>query len=154
MSHNYSLYGIPAYWTLAMTPHVYSALLVSTNKQKWDNANPRSDRLTSSLKKNLAPDTLGKYERARAAHSNMLSENMALFIGAIFAGNMAGLDAGFMNNITAGYLASRIAYLVCYIYIRRHKYALMRTTAFNVGCALLLWVYFKAAGSYAAKVAT
>jgi uncharacterized MAPEG superfamily protein len=153
MSHNYSLYGIPAYWTLALIPHVYSVVLVSNNKQKWDNANSKSEKFSALLRKNLPPNTLAKYERARAAHNNMLSENMALFVGAVLAGNMAGLEARFMNNIIGGYLLSRVAYLGCYLYIRRQKYALMRTTVFNMGCGLLLWVYFKAAGVYAAKVA-
>lgn len=136
-----------------MVPHIYSVVIVNSNKQKWDNANSKGEKFSASLRKNLPPDALGKYERARAAHNNMLSENMALFVGAVLAGNMAGLDASFMNNIIGWYLASRVAYLACYIYIRRQKYALMRTTVFNVGCGLLLWVYFKAAGAYAVKVA-
>jgi uncharacterized MAPEG superfamily protein len=152
MPHNYSLYSIPAYYVLAMLPHIYSAITVSRNKQNWDIASPRSEKFSALLKKTLPPDALGKYERARAAHNNMLSENMAFFVGAVLAGNMAGLNAGFMNNITAGYLASRVVYLICYIYIRRQRYAVMRTVAFNVGCAILMWVYVKAAGSFAVKV--
>ena len=151
MSHNYSLYGIPAYYFLAMLPHIYSVMIVSRNKQNWDNASPRSEKFSASLKRALPPNAFSKYERARAAHTNMLSENMAFFTGAVLAGNMAGVDAGFMNNTTTAYLASRVVYLICYICIRRQRYAVMRTIAFNTGCAILMWVYFKAAGVLAVK---
>lgn len=136
-----------------MIPHIYSVMIVATNKQKWDNASPRSEKFSVSLKKSIPPDAFHQYERSRAAHSNMLSENMAFFIGAVLAGNMSGLDAGFMNNITGWYLASRVAYLICYIYIGSQRYSWMRTVTFNAGCFILLWVYFKAAGSFSAKLA-
>src|ERR1700677_4462991 len=36
MSPNLSLYSIPAYYALAMVPHVYSVIVVGKNKQRWD----------------------------------------------------------------------------------------------------------------------
>lgn len=154
MSRSLSFYSIPVYYILAMVPHVYSVTLLRLNKQKWDNASPRSEKFAASLKKGIAPDVLGKFERARAAHTNMLSENMAFFIGAVLAGNMAGLNASFMNSITGWYLFSRVAYLVCYIYIKRQPYAWLRTIAFNAGCGMLFWVYFKAGGAISLEVMT
>lgn len=152
MSHNYSLYAIPAYYTLAMVPHIYSVVLVGMNKQHWDNASPRSKKFDESLKKGIPPQAYVVFERCRAAHNNMLSENMAFVVGAVLAGNMAGLDGGFMNKMCGWYLVTRVAYLLCYINIGRQKYALLRTATFNAGILILFWIYIKAAGEMSVKV--
>src|SRR5665213_929945 len=114
MSPNYSLYAIPAYVFTAMLPHVYSIVLLSANKKRWDNVSPRSQKFADSLKKSVPPACLAKFERCRAAHNNMM-ENMAYFVGAVVAGNMVRLDAGFMNRSVLLYFATRAAYLFSYI---------------------------------------
>jgi uncharacterized MAPEG superfamily protein len=148
MSPNLSLYSIPAYYALAMVPHVYSVIVVGKNKQRWDNAAPRSQN--EKLKKSMPPKVYAQFERCRAAHNNML-ESSAFFIGAVLAGNWAGLENGYMNSMTGWYLASRIAYLICYIAIERQRYSLFRTLAFNAGFLVVFLIFFKAAGAVYAK---
>ena len=152
MSHNYSLYAIPAYYTLAMVPHLYSVVIVGMNKQHWDNASPRSKKFEDSLKKGIPPKVYATYERCRAAHSNMF-ENMAFVVGAVLAGNLAGLSGGFMNKMSVWYLASRIFYLLCYVNIGKQRYSWIRTAIFNAGCFVLFWIYFRAARAMSAKIA-
>lgn len=108
MASNYSFYSIPVYWFLALVPHAYAvrfnplqtteyssidswqvAVAKKANKGFWDNTNPRN---TGYLEKNIPKEALAKYERAEAAHANGM-ENAPYFIGAVLAGNLAGLDA-------------------------------------------------------------
>lgn len=108
MASNYSFYSIPVYWFLALVPHAYAvrfnifqtteyssidswqvAVARKANKGFWDNTNPRN---TGYLEKNIPKEALAKYERAEAAHANGM-ENAPYFIGAVLAGNLAGLDA-------------------------------------------------------------
>jgi len=150
MSHNYSLYSIPAYIVLAMVPHVYSLTLLSTHKKHWDNVSPRSQKFTSSLQKSIPPDCLAKYERGRAAHNNMM-ESMAYVIGAVIAGNMVKLDAGFMNKSMALYLMTRMAYVASYIQTEKLHLSYIRTVVYIVGMAVLSVIYFKAGGVLASE---
>jgi len=150
MSHNYSLYSIPAYIVLAMVPHVYSLTLLSTHKKHWDNVSPRSQKFTSSLQKSIPPDCLAKYERSRAAHNNMM-ESMAYVIGAVIAGNMVKLDAGFMNKSMALYLMTRMAYVASYIQTEKLHLSYIRTVVYIVGMAVLSVIYFKAGGVLASE---
>ena len=108
MASNYSFYSIPVYWFLALVPHAYAvrfnlfqtteyssidswqvAVAKKANKGFWDNTNPRN---IGYLEKNISKEALAKYERAEAAHANGM-ENAPYFIGAVLAGNLAGLDA-------------------------------------------------------------
>lgn len=152
MSSNLSLYSIPAYYTLALVPHIYSVVLLGRNEKKWDNASPRSEKFSQSLRKDVPPKMYAQYERCRAAHGNML-ENSGFFIGAVLAGVLAELHAGYMNRMIGWYLGSRIVYLICYISIERQRYAYIRTAAFNLGFLILVLLYFKAAGVVYAKSA-
>lgn len=46
-----------------------------------------------------------------AAQQNIF-ENLGLYAAAIVAGNVAGLPVRHMNKIAAGYIASRVVYVV------------------------------------------
>jgi uncharacterized MAPEG superfamily protein len=150
MSHNYSLYSIPAYIVLAMVPHVYSITLLSRHKKRWDNVSPRSQKFASALQKSIPPDCLAKYERSRAAHNNMM-ENMAYVIGAVLAGNMVKLNAGFMNKSMALYFVTRMAYLVSYIQTEKLHLSHLRSMIYTTGVVVLSVIYFKAAGVLASE---
>lgn len=65
------------------------AVARKANKGYWDNTNPRN---TGYLEKNVPRDALARYERAEAAHANGM-ENAPYFIGAVLAGNLAGLPS-------------------------------------------------------------
>lgn len=59
------------------------------NNGHWDNTNPRN---TSYLEGKVPKEALARYERAEAAHLNGM-ESAPFFIGAVLAGNFAGLEA-------------------------------------------------------------
>ena len=59
------------------------------NNGHWDNTNPRN---TSYLEGKVPKEALARYERAEAAHLNGM-ESAPFFVGAVLAGNFAGLEA-------------------------------------------------------------
>ena len=96
---NYSIYAIPAFYILALVPQFYSTILIyrATNG-RFDNVNPRGAAFSDTCKKSLDKATLGRFERARAAHVNAL-ENLPLFAAAVICGNIAGLESGMINSV-------------------------------------------------------
>lgn len=63
------------------------------NNKKWNNANPRGTDTNEAYKKAVPAEVFGRYERAEAAHKNML-ENSPLYIGAVIIANVMGLPTG------------------------------------------------------------
>lgn len=144
MAPNLSLFSIPAYFALALGPHVYSVLLIrSANNDKWDNANPRSELHSEAIRKSVPAATYAKFERSRAAHNNML-ENMGFMVGAVLAGCMVRLDANFMNAMTASYLVTRLLYTIAYVQIGRLKRSPIRTLLYFAGNVILITLYIQA----------
>lgn len=96
---NYSIYAIPAFYILALVPQIYSTVLIyrATNG-RFDNVNPRGASFSEVCKKSLDKATLGRFERAKAAHNNAL-ESLPLFASAVICANMAGLEKGMMNSV-------------------------------------------------------
>jgi uncharacterized MAPEG superfamily protein len=108
MSSNYSLHSIPVYWLIALYPHAYSVrpttfhlyfLQLTTPQQGLfkaatnghrNNANPRGTSTLSHYRKICSKDVFEKAERAEACHMNSM-ENAPFFVGAVVAGNLAGL---------------------------------------------------------------
>jgi uncharacterized MAPEG superfamily protein len=68
-------------------------LIQTANPKTWNNANPRGQDTNSAYKKSVPADVFAAYERAEAAHKNLL-ENAPLFVGAVLAGCYAGVDSG------------------------------------------------------------
>lgn len=98
-SPNYSIYAIPAFYILALAPHVYSgALLNRGTNGRMDNANPRGSSFSELAKKSLDKATYARFERTKAAGANSF-ENIPLFASAVICANMAGLDNGTMNMV-------------------------------------------------------
>jgi uncharacterized MAPEG superfamily protein len=127
---NYSLFAIPAYWAIAMVPHVYSVYLVTKhNNNRFDTPSPRSTGNRDILEKSIPKEVFRKYERCRAAHDNML-ENMGAVVGGILSGVVTRLDADLMNTLSTVLLATRVVYLLCYINISSRKWATLRTLWF------------------------
>ncbi|KAF2022165.1 hypothetical protein BU24DRAFT_417816 [Aaosphaeria arxii CBS 175.79] len=89
---NLSLFSIPIYWTLALWPQAYSAFIIkSANNSNWNNANPRGSETIESYKKTVPAEVYGRFERAKAAHNNLM-ENAPLFIGSVVVGHIAQLS--------------------------------------------------------------
>ncbi|KAF2132410.1 hypothetical protein P153DRAFT_355018 [Dothidotthia symphoricarpi CBS 119687] len=151
MASNYSFYSIPVYWFLALAPHGYSvSIITKANNNVWNNANSRSPGWVASLQKTVPAETLATFERAEAAHKNAL-ENAPLFIGAVLAGNMAGLSASTMNLSLGAYLGLRVLYTVLYVNTTRNKTASLRSLVWAVQTLILFGVYITAGNKMMAK---
>ncbi|KAJ4409630.1 hypothetical protein N0V91_002551 [Didymella pomorum] len=147
MTSNYSFYSIPVYWFLALAPHAYAVGIArKANKGFWDNTNPRN---TGYLEKNIPKDALAKYERAEAAHANGM-ENAPFFVGAVLAGNLAGLSASTMNTYTGAYIGLRLIYNVLYINTTTLKNSRARSIVWIASTLGLFTLYIKAANKFLA----
>jgi uncharacterized MAPEG superfamily protein len=67
-------------------------LIKKSNNNKWNNQNPRGADTNPSYQKCVPAECYAKFERAEAAHKNAM-ENAPFFVGAVLAGNMAGVGA-------------------------------------------------------------
>lgn len=61
--------------------------------------NARGVDTSAAYKKSIPADVFGRFERAEAAHHNLL-ENAPLFIGAVIVGNMMGLPASNQSSVS------------------------------------------------------
>lgn len=113
---NYSIYAIPLYYLITLYPHIYAVGLIkkATNNAKWDNTNPRSTKWSTKLASSVPAAVYAKFERGEAAHKNGM-ENAPLFIAAVLAGNMAGMDVAGLNAFAGLYVLSRLAYTLLYV---------------------------------------
>ncbi|QIW97491.1 hypothetical protein AMS68_003009 [Peltaster fructicola] len=109
LTRNYSLYSIPVAWVLSIAPHFYAASL-----GKFDNKNPRTYTKESSGDQSIDKATKATIIRAEGAQQNGF-ENIGLFAAAVVIGNVAKLENSTLNTLSAGYLASRVAYNLLYI---------------------------------------
>lgn len=137
---NYSIYAIPAFYILALVPQFYSTILINrATNGHFDNVNPRGASFSETCKKSLDKATLGRFERAKAAHANAL-ENFPLFASAVICANMAGLEKGMMNLTCGAFLGLRIAYTFLYIGVESRKFSFVRTLVWmtSVGCCMTL----------------
>ncbi|KAL6703790.1 hypothetical protein ACN47E_009089 [Coniothyrium glycines] len=152
MPFNYSLYSIPVYWVLALYPHAYAVSLIrNSNNKQWDNTNPRSTDTNEQYKKSVPADTYARFERAEAAHKNGL-ENAPFFIGAVLAGNYAGLRSTTLNAVTGTYVCLRVLYNVLYINTTTQKASRLRSVTWVSSFVLLFGTYIAAGKSLAARV--
>ncbi|KAF2192445.1 hypothetical protein K469DRAFT_735448 [Zopfia rhizophila CBS 207.26] len=146
---NFSIYSIPVYWVMGLWPHIHGVRLIKkANNKKWDNCNPRGVDTAAKYQKSVPAEVFAKFERAEAAHKNMM-ENAPLFIGAVIAGNIAGLPASTLNAATGVYLALRIVYIGLYIKVTRQKYSYLRTTTWFIFTAVLFGLFIKASNKLA-----
>ncbi|KAF3034646.1 hypothetical protein E8E11_004952 [Didymella keratinophila] len=147
MASNYSFYSIPVFWFLSLAPHAYAVSVArKANKGFWDNTNPRN---TGYLEKNIPKDALAKYERDEAAHANGM-ENAPYFIGAVLAGNLAGLPASTMNTYTGAYVGLRLIYNLLYTNTTTLKNSRARSIVWIASTLGLFTLYIKAANTFMA----
>ncbi|KAF2842234.1 hypothetical protein M501DRAFT_998491 [Patellaria atrata CBS 101060] len=124
-SANLSILGLPIYWGLALLPKFYATNLASQgNPASVDNRNPKGTDYRPRLAQRLGPSLYTRWERAEAAHGNML-ENFPLFAAAVIAGNLANLDG--VDTFVQVYLALRVVYVVSYITTTTNSYSYIRT---------------------------
>jgi uncharacterized MAPEG superfamily protein len=141
---NYSFYSIPLYYTLTLLPHNYAIYtIVCATNGKWNNASPRSSSWNSELQKSVPAKTLALFERLEAIHNNAL-ENLPIFIGAVLAGNVAGLGEAEMNAFVVSYLALRVVYTGIYARGTSQKGSFVRTVVWFTNLILAMGVFVRA----------
>lgn len=127
MPVNYSLLAIPAHWVLSLAPHAYAMQIVKgATNGRWNNANPRGSSWAAELQRIVPADVLARHERAEAAHRNGL-ESLPMFVAAVLAANVAGLDRGLVDTHAAVFLGLRVVYTLIYINVSKRKASFART---------------------------
>ncbi|MCJ1477289.1 hypothetical protein MMC13_005960 [Lambiella insularis] len=127
-----------------MAPHLYAVSLYDArSSQKFDPTLPRS--LIGKLASDQTIDqaTKDRIIRAEGAQQNGF-ENLGLFAAAVVAGNVAGLDNWWLNALSGGYLASRVAYNVVYVNNETRAGASSRTGLFFIGVGMCMALFVMA----------
>ncbi|KAI0900286.1 hypothetical protein F4806DRAFT_150453 [Annulohypoxylon nitens] len=134
LEKNISYYTIPAAIVLALLPRMYSGL-TGPGKKVFDGNNPRL--FTQALEKSDLDKRLkGRLQRAEAATANAF-ETLGFYAAAVTAGNAGGVSADTLNNLTLGYLASRLFYSWIYIWGQENRrWILARTNVWGISMAL------------------
>ncbi|KAJ7452121.1 hypothetical protein B0H11DRAFT_2246077 [Mycena galericulata] len=103
-----SLYSIPAVWLTAFLP----TILIEQVKG-YNNLAPRQSTGRVAADKNLPSEVAARILRMDGAHLNGY-ENFPIWIAAVLAGNMAGLDNYTLNVVSLMYIGGRITYNYIY----------------------------------------
>ncbi|KAJ4374295.1 hypothetical protein N0V83_003036 [Neocucurbitaria cava] len=132
------------------------SVIKKANNNKWNNHNPRSTETDERYRKGVPAEVYAKYERAEAAHKNGLGkeprlQNAPFFVGAVLAGNYAGLNSSTLNLITGAYLGLRVLYNVLYINTTTQKASYLRTFTWLSSTILLIGTYIKAGNILSTK---
>ncbi|KAI0596074.1 hypothetical protein F4775DRAFT_566399 [Biscogniauxia sp. FL1348] len=141
-NQNISYFTIPAALLLALAPRGYSGFS-GAGKKYFDPSNPRTfaARLENA---EIDKEVKARILRAEACSANAF-EGLPLFAAAVVAGNAAGLPKETLNALTAGYVASRLAYTWVYIWGQNNrKLAEARTLVWGVGITCVMTLFVKA----------
>ena len=117
-----------AYWCVligALLP--YPIIIFAKAKRGFDNRNPRAwlDRLE------------GLGARAYAAHLNGF-EAFPFFAAAVIVAHQIHANQAWLNALAVGYIAARIAYIVCYFTDLASLRTLVWTLGFGLNIAIFL----------------
>ena len=143
---NFSIAAIPAYYFINLLGHVYAqSLLIGVDKElkAYDNRNPRNNS-QESIRKLMGPPKYELYLRGKAAHNNG-NENFPLFVAAILAGNLAGLDQRALNITAAAILVQRVLYTIAYVMAKTRTQSYIRSLFWFSTTIMKLYVLIKAA---------
>ncbi|WVF72338.1 hypothetical protein IAT40_007151 [Kwoniella sp. CBS 6097] len=137
---NYSYYLIPLVHLQTLVTSIRGA---SIRLGFRNNVNPRE--IIGEMEKSgkVKPATLAKVKRRQAAHENCF-ENEAVWIGAVIAGNTAGLSSTWMNNMSIGYFVFRCIYIWLYINVTTQKKSYLRSIIYWASNFCFLATYVKA----------
>lgn len=146
--YNLTILAIPAYYAMAVLPHMYAINVATQNKPlDWDNRAPRSKESRAAIKASIGEDAYGKYERAEGAHANAM-ENLPLFASAVIVGNAAGLTrSGWfgMDAFIGAWFALRALHTVSYIASSTKEAAWTKTGIWLASTGALFTIFGRAA---------
>ncbi|KAL9084814.1 MAG: hypothetical protein Q9165_007882 [Trypethelium subeluteriae] len=134
-SRNLSYYAIPVAWLFAILPHTYAVALYASHSSKStkavDLSKPRT--MLGDLERDQSVDRATKnlIIRAEGAHTNGI-ENLGFFATAVIAANTAGVDTGFLNTLSWGYVASRLVYNLIYLNVTSQGLSGLRTLILDI----------------------
>jgi uncharacterized MAPEG superfamily protein len=85
--------------------------------------------------------TLRRISRAKAATANGF-ETLGLYAAAVVAGNVAGVATERMNQLTLGYLVSRVVYIYTYVRLQDNaRLAPLRPLVWLAGVGIITTLY-------------
>ena len=145
-SRNLSYYTVPAAWLLAITPHAYAGILYmarSSQRKAFDMTKPRVMLKMLDEDQSIDSSTKNAIIRAEGAHSNGM-ENLGLFAAGVVAANVAGVETGWLNTLSWGYIGSRVVYTVVYLFNTTPALATVRSGVFFIGVGLCLSLFVSA----------
>ena len=138
------LLSIPAYYLLALTPHVIAIRIATQgDPSRHDNRNYHSTSNVDKIRRALGPAQFARYERAKRCHQNHL-ENLPLFVAGVFAGLLAeqarpsaaggvGVDA-----YVVGWMLLRVVYTVSYVQTESLRWSYLRSAVYFIGT---MWTF-------------
>ncbi|ROW17485.1 hypothetical protein VPNG_00763 [Cytospora leucostoma] len=142
-------YSVPAAFLLALAPHAYASIAAG---KSFDLAYPR--KTVESAAKDASQDkqTVLRVQRAEAASANAF-ETLGMYAGGIAAAAAAGVPAETLSCLSLGYLASRAAYNVIYVFLQDdRKTAPLRSLTWNVSILIIGTAWVKAGNRAAAAL--
>ena len=146
---NISLLAIPIAWIASIAaPRMYGRYLYYRAKhQDMDLIQPRLWAKSIADDKGLSPKTKGQIMRCEAAMNNG-HENIGMFAAAVVAGNAAGLDQRLLNTLSLGYVLSRVAFNIVYVWQDINNIKTLRPVVFFAGVAMYMTLFVKAGSEF------
>ena len=143
--NNISLHLIPLAWFISVpAPKLYGRYLYyKAKKHDIDMVNPRNHTKEVTEDQAIEAQTRAQILRCEGAMNNG-SENIGLFAAAVVAANAAGLDFWTLNFLTLGYLISRVAFNVIYVWQDTFNKSMLRPVAFFAGVSMYFTLFIKA----------
>ncbi|WVW84217.1 hypothetical protein I302_106247 [Kwoniella bestiolae CBS 10118] len=149
LKFNYSLFAVPAGWVIGMAPLWWAVGAAnSAAPGTYDNANP-GDSWNNLDSAPISPQLRKRLRRAIAANVNT-HVNLPLFAAGLAAANASHVDSSSLHLYSAGFLLSRIAYNLAYIFIEDDTTAYIRSALYWGGVGSCMALYVKAALKYKA----
>ncbi|KAJ7146108.1 hypothetical protein C8R44DRAFT_863915 [Mycena epipterygia] len=142
-----SLYSIPAVWLTAFLPVTLKTMLIEKVKG-YNNLEPRPTTSKIAADKGIPPAVAARILRMEGAHLNGY-ENFPIWIAAVLAGNMAGLDNYTLNVASLLYIGGRTVYNIIYFNQSTDFQSYLRTGVYFT-TLLPMYLIFKSAAKIAA----
>ncbi|KAL5523224.1 hypothetical protein ACEPAF_1491 [Sanghuangporus sanghuang] len=140
-----SLYSIPVVWYTSFYPmNVKFALIQKTmGYNKIVSLQPRANTKRIMEDPSVPRDVAERVERLEGAHLNG-NEILPLWIGAVLAGNMAGISNKTLNIASAGFIATRMLYNYVYINQSTVRASWTRSALFFTSLGFPMYLLVKA----------
>ncbi|KAJ7079968.1 hypothetical protein B0H15DRAFT_857502 [Mycena belliarum] len=138
-----SLYSIPAVWLTAFLPVTMKTMLIQ-NVKGYNNLEPRPTTSRVTADPTIPRATAARILRMEGAHLNG-NENLPIWIAAVLAGNLVGLDNYTLNVASLLYIGGRITYNYVYFNQATEFQSWVRTGVYFGSLSLPIYLIFKAA---------